>query len=123
MKNYNIKNNQSFLLSKLSKKNILSLKKAHEDKIEINIDFEDWINNVFCWDKRTVLTYNIITIVLYFVTIISSKNSAVIMFYIFSFIYFMVLISTSIITAMDNRINPVLYVKSKIIYLISYFIY
>ena len=118
MKNHNVKKNQSIFLSKLSKKNVYSLKKSYKNNIETNMTFEDWIHHIFHWDKKTVLTYNTIPIILYFITILSSKNSPIIIFIIFLFIYSLVLISVSFITAMDNKVNPVLYIKSKLIYLI-----
>lgn len=108
-------------LKNLAPKNMLSLKKTHSKNIEKGINLEQWVHDLFYWDKKTVLVYNSIPAFMYLVTILSSKNNPMVMLLVFLLIYLLVITSVSFVIAKDNKISTVLYIKFKLLYLLSYF--
>ncbi|PHM33613.1 hypothetical protein Xmau_04504 [Xenorhabdus mauleonii] len=116
-----MKKNNIYLLSKLSKKDIDSLRNAYERENEPMDKYDEWLSDLFRWNLSTVLTLNSITILLYFVSIYSSNNNPVAMLCIYAFIYFSSIILLSIVISLDRKFSFLLYLKAKIIYLFSYF--
>lgn len=116
-----MKKNNIYLLSKLSKKDISSLRNAYERENESMDKYDEWLSDLFRWNLSTVFTLNSIIISLYFVSIYSTNNNPVAMFCIYAFIYFSSIILLSIVISLDKKFSFLLYLKAKIIYLFSYF--